>query len=51
MIFIDDLIKIGTDCFNPFLPEVMIVHELMNKYSGKLTFYGGLSTQPTPALQ
>ena len=43
----DDLIEIGLNCFNPFQPEVMDVHTLMNKYRGKLTFHGGLSIQKT----
>ena len=43
----DDLIGIGLDCFNPFQPEVMDVAALMNCYRGRLTFYGGLSTQHT----
>lgn len=43
----DDLIEIGLNCFNPFQPEVMDTHALMDKYYGKLAFYGGLSTQQT----
>ncbi len=43
----DDLIAIGLDCFNPFQPEVMDVHALMQRYRGRLVFYGGLSTQRT----
>lgn len=43
----DDLIGIGVNCFNPFQPEVMDVAELMNRYRGRLTFHGGLSTQRT----
>lgn len=43
----DDLIGIGLDSFNPFQPEVMDVESLMKKYKGKLSFYGGLSTQRT----
>ncbi|OGV54773.1 MAG: uroporphyrinogen-III decarboxylase-like protein [Lentisphaerae bacterium GWF2_44_16] len=43
----DDLVGIGLQCFNPFQPEVMDVESLMKKYRGKLTFYGGLSTQRT----
>jgi uroporphyrinogen decarboxylase len=41
----DDLVSIGLDCFNPFQPEVMDCHALMQKYRGKLSFHGGLSTQ------
>jgi uroporphyrinogen decarboxylase len=41
----DDLIDIGLNCFNPFQPEVMDVPALMERYRGRLTFHGGLSTQ------
>ena len=43
----DDLIAIGVSCFNPFQPEVMDVLALMERYRGRLTFHGGLSTQRT----
>ncbi|MGB8212111.1 MAG: uroporphyrinogen decarboxylase family protein [Anaerolineales bacterium] len=43
----DDLISIGLNCFNPFQPEVMDVPALMERYRGRLTFHGGLSTQRT----
>ena len=43
----DDLIAIDVNCFNTFQPEVMDIHQLMKKYRGKLTFYGGLSMQKT----
>ncbi len=43
----DDLVEIGLDCFNPFQPEVMNVHELLPRYRGRLAFHGGLSTQRT----
>jgi len=43
----DDLIDIGLNCFNPFQPEVMDVHALLEKYRGRLTFHGGLSMQKT----
>ena len=42
-----DLINIGLNCFNPFQPEVMDVHALLNEYRGRLCFYGGISTQRT----
>ncbi|MCM8769623.1 MAG: uroporphyrinogen-III decarboxylase-like protein [Candidatus Omnitrophica bacterium] len=41
----DDLVDIGVNCFNPFQPEVMEVKTLLKKYRGRLTFFGGLSTQ------
>ena len=43
----DDLIGIGLNCFNPFQPEVMDVETLIERYRGRLTFHGGLSTQRT----
>jgi uroporphyrinogen decarboxylase len=43
----DDLVAIGVNCFNPFQPEVMDVLGLMDRYRGRLTFHGGLSTQRT----
>ncbi len=43
----DDLIDAGVNCFNPFQPEVMDVFGLIQKYRGRLAFYGGLSTQKT----
>jgi uroporphyrinogen decarboxylase len=43
----DDLIAAGVNCFNPFQPEVMDVAALLSKYRGRLTFFGGLSTQQT----
>ena len=43
----DDLIGIGLNCFNPFQPEVMDIKKVFAKYRGRLSFYGGLSTQRT----
>jgi len=43
----DDLIDIGLSCFNPFQPEVMDVAALIGQYRGRLSFYGGISTQRT----
>jgi uroporphyrinogen decarboxylase len=43
----DYLVAIGLNCFNPFQPEVMDVADLMQRYSGRLAFYGGMSTQRT----
>lgn len=39
------LVEIGVDCFNPFQPEVMDVYSIKEQYSGKLAFWGGISTQ------
>jgi uroporphyrinogen decarboxylase len=44
---LDDLIDIGLNCFNPFQPEVMNTPELLARYRGRLSFWGGLSTQRT----
>lgn len=43
----DDLINIGLNSFNPFQPEVMDTLKLMDEYHGRLSFWGGLSTQKT----
>ena len=43
----DDLIDIGLNCFNPFQPEVMDTAALLERYRGRLSFFGGLSTQKT----
>jgi len=43
----DDLVDIGLNCFNPFQPEVMDVAALHERYRGRLSFWGGLSTQRT----
>ncbi len=43
----DDLLEIGLNSFNPFQPEVMEVHGLLQRYHGRLCFYGGVSTQRT----
>ncbi len=43
----DDLVEIGVNCFNPFQPEVMDIHALKASYHGRLSFFGGLSTQKT----
>jgi len=42
-----DLIECGLDVFNPFQPEVMNVFEVKKQYGGRLSFYGGISTQRT----
>ncbi len=41
----DDLVGLGLDIFNPFQPEVMDTSALLEQYHGRLSFYGGLSTQ------
>ncbi|MCE9614831.1 MAG: uroporphyrinogen-III decarboxylase-like protein [Lentisphaerae bacterium] len=42
-----DLVRLGVDCFNPFQPEVMDTRALLKEYCGRLSFWGGLSTQRT----
>lgn len=42
-----DLVSIGLKCFNPFQPEAMDTDELLKEYRGRLSFWGGLSTQKT----
>jgi len=41
------LIEMGVGVLNPVQPECMDVYELKEKYGGKLTFWGGISTQRT----
>lgn len=43
----DDLVSIGLGVFNPFQPEVMDVAGIMDRYRGRLAFWGGVSTQRT----
>jgi uroporphyrinogen decarboxylase len=42
---LDDLVEIGVDLFNPFQPEVMDVDAVFHRYHGRLSFWGGISTQ------
>lgn len=42
-----ELIECGLHCFNPFQPEVIDVFEAKRRYAGRLSFYGGISTQRT----
>ena len=46
----DDLIEAGLNCFNPFQPEVMDCDALYRQHKGRLSFWGGLSTQQTLAF-
>lgn len=43
----DDLAAVGVNLFNPFQPEAMDVRALLERYRGRLAFWGGLSTQIT----
>ena len=43
----DDLVDMGVNCFNPFQPEVMDIHQILDDYRGRLSFWGGLSLQRT----
>jgi len=40
-----DLVEIGLTCLNPVQPEVLDHRSLYEQYQGRLTFYGGISTQ------
>jgi len=42
-----DLIEIGLDVLHPIQPEAMDIELLKKVYGGRLTFYGGISTQRT----
>jgi uroporphyrinogen decarboxylase len=42
---LDDLVEIGVDLFNPFQPEVVDVDQVFSRYRGRLSFWGGISTQ------
>ena len=44
---LDDLIEIGVNVFNPFQPEVMDIEDIIDRYSHRLAFYGGLIIQKT----
>ena len=44
---LDDLVDIGLNVFNPFQPEVINIEEIIDRYAGRLAFYGGLSIQKT----
>jgi uroporphyrinogen decarboxylase len=44
-VLFDDLVEIGLNIFNPFQPEVMDVFDLIERYRGRLTFWGGMSVQ------
>jgi len=39
------LIEIGLDAHQTFQPEIFDIHETKEKYGGKLSFWGGISTQ------
>jgi uroporphyrinogen decarboxylase len=42
---IPDLVEIGLDMLNPVQPEVLDLTRLKSSFSGRLAFYGGVSTQ------
>ena len=44
---LDDLVDIGLNVFNPFQPEVINIEEVIDRFAGRLAFYGGLSIQKT----
>ncbi|MFA5341281.1 MAG: uroporphyrinogen decarboxylase family protein [Clostridia bacterium] len=41
----DDLIEIGLDCYQTFQPEIYDIEKIKSIYSGKLSFWGAISTQ------
>jgi len=41
----DELVDIGLNVYNTVQPEIYDLAELRDKYKGKLTFWGGISTQ------
>ena len=41
----DDLIEIGLDCYQTFQPEIYDIKEVKARYGGRLSFWGGISTQ------
>jgi uroporphyrinogen decarboxylase len=43
----DDLVELGVDCLNPVQPECMDLEFLKEEYGGRISFYGGISTQKT----
>jgi uroporphyrinogen decarboxylase len=42
-----DLVEMGVDCLNPVQPECMDLEFLKKEYGGKISYYGGISTQKT----
>ncbi len=42
-----DMIECGVDVFNPFQPEVMDVYGVKKRHGGRISFFGGISTQKT----
>lgn len=40
-----DLIEMGLDCYQTFQPETYDIAEMKRMYGGRLTFWGGVSTQ------
>ena len=44
---LEDIRTAGANVFNPFQPEVMDVEKVARQFAGRLTFYGGISTQDT----
>jgi len=46
-VLLDDLVEIGLNVFNPFQPEVMDIEEVMERFAGRLAYYGSISIQQT----
>ena len=46
-LLLEDIVATGAQVFNPFQPEVMNVEAVARRFTGRLVFYGGISTQQT----
>lgn len=42
---LDDLVEIGLDCYQTFQPEIYDIQSIKDKYNGRLSFWGAISTQ------
>jgi len=44
-LILDDLVEIGLDCYQTFQPEIYDIEKIKDIYTGKLAFWGAISTQ------
>ena len=42
---LDDMVEIGLDCYHTVQPEIYNLSELKKRFSGRLAFFGAISTQ------
>lgn len=42
---LEDLVEIGLDCYQTFQPEIYDIEAVKREYGGRLSFWGGISTQ------